>query len=768
MLPPHQAASTQASLLTIAALALGAAWLPGCRCDSAPDEPAAALSTEEQSTPGEQTELSYQSRLPLLDIAARCDLFHQGLVLDLGSDAIENARSFRLDHPDPLVHVQHQGRSYARLTSMQTRFLIWLPAAIEQVEVSAQVHGGTSERMAIYVDDQRLGATSLHEGKSEVVRIRSPQKTITAGLHELVVSISRRHGRDPGADVSWVRLGPVSSTLSDTPPSRSEVFSEMSTGGQQQPAVILRHGGLVSCPVWVPAGATFETSLGVWGTGDAVANIQVRTDGGNTTSLRQVRLEPDAEHAGWADLKLDLSSYAGRAVELQLSAERVAEGSRLGFSSPTIVGPEQKGPPHTLARQVIVLMLSGLAKRQEAPSATDNGLPVIGALARTAETFSDYRTPTTSVTATVASLLTGQQPWQHGLDGEDHVLSPTVTGLAETFQGMGGRSAFFTGVPLSFEGFGFERGFEKFSSLSPVEDRAATAPIDEAEAWLTHHQADDRPRLVFIHLRGAHPPFDIDRDAARVLPPPEYGGDLDARRAAIQLSEIRGRPRSRQRMPEEDWTRFLALQKAALLKQDARISQFLAWLARTGQSEHTLLVVMGDVSAGERPTIPFSLDADVTEDVLQTLLLMRHPDGRGAGTSSHLPFTTVDVTATIAGYLGINLPGIWAQALDLGVEARRSQAEMRLQIAYRRTHYSTRQGPYLLRGTDGRPPSLCQLPLDPGCIEDRAQTQAIATRALWTGTWLELSSALSQQSEPVERPEDERLEAALAVWGVPR
>jgi arylsulfatase A-like enzyme len=301
-----------------------------------------------------------------------------------------------------------------------------------------------------------------------------------------------------------------------------------------------------------------------------------------------------------------------------------------------------------------------------------------------------------------------------------------------------------------------------------VEDRSATAPIDEAEAWLSEHQSDDRPRLAFIHLRGGHPPFDIDRDTARTLPPAEYGGDLDARRAAIQLSEIRQRPRVRQRMPEEDWTRLFALQKAALLRQDQRISEFLAWLSQTGLDQDTLLVVMGDVAAGDRPKIPFSLRASVREETTQTLLVVGHPDGRRAGTTSRLALSTVDVSRTIAGYLGIDLPGAWPRAIDFGEESMRGQAEMREQIAYRAGEYATSLGPYLLRGEDGKRPSLCLLSLDPGCLEDRSSSQPIATRTLWTSTWLELSSRLTALPEPIKRDVDPELEAALTVWGVPR
>src|SRR5690606_25827032 len=160
----------------------------------------------------------------------RCDLHHGGLVLDLGSTAADESRSFRLIPETPFERLEHEGLRYARLTQLQTKFLVWLPEPVDDLEFSAQVYGGSSERIAAYLDDTRLGAAKIRPDRSQIVRIRARKGTIPAGRHELIVSLSRRRGADPQADLSWVRLGPPLSDPADTPPARDDVSSAMMAG----------------------------------------------------------------------------------------------------------------------------------------------------------------------------------------------------------------------------------------------------------------------------------------------------------------------------------------------------------------------------------------------------------------------------------------------------------------------------------------------------------------------------------------------------------
>ena len=115
--------------------------------------------------------------------------------------------------------------------------------------------------------------------------------------------------------------------------------------------------------------------------------------------------------------------------------------------------------------------------------------------------------------------------------------------LSEIVKEASGRTAMFTGVPSTFGAFGFGSGWDTFEMVSPVLDVAATEPMTRALKWLETELDDEHPgaRLLVVHARGSHPPWDIPRDEVQTLKPEEYSGILDARRGGIMLAALRAR-----------------------------------------------------------------------------------------------------------------------------------------------------------------------------------------------------------------------------------
>jgi hypothetical protein len=348
----------------------------------------------------------------------------------------------------------------------------------------------------------------------------------------------------------------------------------------------------------------------------------------------------------------------------------------------------------------------------------------------------------------------------------DTGLSRDVITLASTVEGQGGRSAFFTGVPLSFEPFGFDRGFGLFESVAPQEDRPATEPVTLAKKWLAKHLGHEDPVLAVLHLRGGHPPFDISTDATAELPPPEYGGNLTPRRSAIQLGEIRERNSARNRqMPDEDWTRLWALQKASLLRQNGEIAEFFDWLRRRDAYDDSLIILVGDVAAGEVPLIPFADHAPLDESYLSPPLIIKFPSAHEGGSEVFGSFAPRDLAQTLLEGLGLTWD-VDGGSIDLGSSDAARLALLRPHVAYRDTSYSMRLGEMLLRGEDGHAPKLCQPSIDPNCLTDRSDERALESRALWFELFQELTGPLSKPPAKIPVEPIERHQNALVVWGV--
>jgi len=342
--------------------------------------------------------------------------------------------------------------------------------------------------------------------------------------------------------------------------------------------------------------------------------------------------------------------------------------------------------------------------------------------------------------------------------------------LSEIVKEASGRTAMFTEVPNTFAAFGFGVGWDTFDALSPVQDVPATESMTRALKWLEQELDDEHPepRLLVIHARGSHPPWDLTREEAQQLKPEEYSGILDPRRGGIMLAALRTKKRNVHHLQEDDWIRLHALQDAALAKQDAGVEQLVTLLKKKGAWDQTLVVFAGDVSAGEPPDVPYSPQGALEESRLAVPLVIKFPGGDLSGRDVPLPVSAPDVSATILTALGIPVPDYF-EGVDLYAAAHGNVAVVTPPlVATEPGRYSTRLGRWLLRGELGKKPTLCAVDLDPACVNDVLDERPYAARALWLSTFRAESASLHAPERPKEKVPavlDPDTIAALTVWG---
>ena len=298
----------------------------------------------------------------------------------------------------------------------------------------------------------------------------------------------------------------------------------------------------------------------------------------------------------------------------------------------------------------------------------------------------------------------------------------------------------------------------------------ATEPLSHALKWLETELDDSHPgpRFLVVHARGSHPPWDLTREETQALKPDEYSGILDPRRGGIMLAALRARRRVAHHLQEEDWVRLHALQDAALAKQDSVVAQLVALLKKKGAWERTMIVFAGDVSAGEPPDSPYDPQGTLAEARLAVPLVVKFPGGDLDGRDERLPTSAADVSATILTALGIPVPES-VEGVDLYAAAHGMVPVVaNALVASAPGRYSTRLGPWLLRGELGKKPTLCAVDLDPACVNDVFDEKPYAARALWLATFRAESAALHATVRPKEKQAatlDPETVAALTVWG---
>jgi len=696
-----------------------------------------------------------------------CDVDHRGLLFDAGTDAWQGRYGWARGVPAGVTAVEHDGSTWGRFTDRKFQLSFTLTVA-STLFVSARAVSYGAKNIAVSLDEQPLGTLALARNLIKTPETPTTTLPVDAGLHTLTF---RFYGRvrdgDAFADVDWIRVGfPDDATATYSPPTlRDTVAPAAALAAVPHRSIALRAPGSVRCALRFPRGARVRTAVGLQGAGEGEAEIRVLRDGKQPDVIRTVHIE-GGEKAAWIDVDLPLAPYDGVIGALELAATRCPRGGRVLFGDPAVVLPRPTAPPPAPARAVVVVVLDGVVRAELPPwnAAPTPTLPALTDLAHNGTVFDQHRAPSTVVATSFASLVTGLPPPAHAVTDAGARLSAGLGTIAGIARDASVRTGMFTGVPYTFRAFGFGAAWEKYVEHAPSSGAAATAPIDDALAWITEtgKTAPDARVLAVVHARGGHPPWDVTAKELASAAPADYTGLIEPRSAAQKIARMR-RTRRSGSITEPDRLRIRALEQLALAGQDRALGALVAAFKTSGLWESTLLVVTGDVGSGVDEL--FADGLDLKEPALTLPLYAHFPGGLGAGRRVGEPTEMVDVARTALAALGLPPP-----RATIGRDLARLAADLDVaalapQVATLEDRYAARWGDLVLSGRYPRPPSLCDLAVDPTCAFNRRDAMPIAAGALFRGVVAQdlQTSAVAAKREPATI--DGATSAALNVWG---
>lgn len=716
---------------------------------------------------------SARDRFDIIPNLSWCEVDHAGLVLDLGSPAAEAYNGFGAEHSDDSEKVERDGQTFVRAYGRSLHYDFWLDEPRSGTSISLRLHGGEAKWLAVAIDDKRVGAIKLTAGETKVYSLPALAPDLSRGHHRLKFSFSGapRGLRPIQGEIDWVRIGARSDdATSYAAPTLSDMVGDVVLNGAPKRALVLDAPSTVRCWLRPSVDARLKVALGFWGSGKGTAEVRIVADGEEPVVLQTRRLN-GGDGASWTPLAVDLAPFAGKVIGVEFRALDGTRGGRLAFGDPTVARKTPEAVPIPPAKVAILLIESGIDRRRVPPFGPIGKLPALGELGRLATAFSGYRAPSVVVQSVAASLLTGLSPRTHRVEDPSTRIADSVKLLSEMVKEAGGRAAMFTGVPTTFAAFGFGVGWDAYDAISPVQDLPATEPLARALKWLEGELDDEHPgpRLLVIHGRGSHPPWDLTREETQLLKPEEYSGILDARRGGIMLAALRARKqKNAHHLQEDDWIHLHALQDAALAKQDSAVEDLIALLKKKGVWDQTLLAFAGDVSAGDPPEVPYDPQGALEENRLAVPLVIKFPGGDLDGRDEPLPVSAPDVSATILTALGVPVPDYF-EGVDLYAATHGSVPVVTPPLlATGAGRYSTRLGSWLLRGEIGKIPSLCAVDVDPACVNDVFDERPDAARALWLATFRAERASREASARPKEKVPavlDPDTVAALTVWG---
>lgn len=426
------------------------------------------------------------------------------------------------------------------------------------------------------------------------------------------------------------------------------------------------------------------------------------------------------------EVQFDLSPWAGQPVVLDFWA-REGEGPAASVRDIIILVPSNERPVPAAAApplppapnkrpSFLVVTLDACARRRL--GATPSPTPVLDGLVRRGISFPEATSAASYTLASVASLLTGQQPIEHGValsesSGGVSRLARTAPGLAPELAAAGWRTAAFVTNPNAASRHGFDRGFESYDELFAdpglwEEGVAGEHLAPRLSRWL--EGLGDAPFLAWVHVFEPHAPYDAPAELRREWVAP-YDGPVRGDRAwidAYRFTEVD--------VDAAGWRHLRELYAARLALADRHLGDLLAALEASGRADETVIVVTSDhgEAFGEHGLIEHG-DTVFGEELEVPLVLV--VPGRAAA-SRRGPATTADIAPTLLRLAGLTVPAPMTGSDLLGAALDPDRPLLARSAARRPMLSWTRDRWKIVVDTETRQVSLFDLTRDPFELRD--------------------------------------------------
>jgi arylsulfatase A-like enzyme len=391
---------------------------------------------------------------------------------------------------------------------------------------------------------------------------------------------------------------------------------------------------VVSAPFDVPAEARLDVAIGVEETAPSTEatpiEFRVVAESAEGTSVLDRRTyDPRAEDRRWRDVRIDLSSVAGRTVRLRLSTVAL-DAAPPGGSLPVWADPVVSAPKAGAPLNVVVVSLDTLrAKSVSAYGAARRTTPALDEVVGGAGTIFDAAY--TSVPHTLwghLAVFTGR--YLRNLNGTSPLrdLPPDIPTLTERLRAAGYTTAAITEDGFIIPRIGFRRGFSEYRENTSPDMRLplgqSAKTFREGVAWLARHR--DQPVFLFLHTYEVHEPY---------LPPPPYDTAFEPGAGPETVPAV-------ELLRYEQEARHL----------DDELRGLVESIDALGLATRTLLVVLADHGEEFMEHGQTRHSWQLYEESIHVPLMMRLPGIVPVGLRIATPVSLVDVAPTILDVVG--------------------------------------------------------------------------------------------------------------------
>ncbi len=577
----------------------------------------------------------------------KCTIDRAGRVIDLGEEGAPET-------------VEKEGAHWWRVPTKSARisFNVSFAEAKSTIDlIDLRYAQATAKRLEVRLNGKRVGMFELKE-KSARVSATVRDAVLRPGKNEIEFHLG---GVPKGSDAThllldWLRLGRGGESATSEVPTRASVVRPIGIEGTTRSSLVLSAPTTIRCTGLAPSQANLSFELGTTGKGEGTLTTTLLRDRSEPIELGRVRSQADK----WIHTSYSIPAGATLgAIEFTVVPASPQKPVYFAIGEPRIELRGTTAMEKPAIDRVIVAYLGSTSASFFAEQAKD---PRVRALIDSMglEThFEDHRTTGTYAHASVASLLTSHTGFELSFSDTETRLPDSITMLSQALRDGGIATSMVSSLPLLSASFGFDRGWDHFFNAPAATPNADL--VADAFGWL--EKQEKRRAFLLLHLRGAHPPWDLSSDALKTLAPPDYVGPVDPKRAGELLSRARRVPPT-VRLTDADRIRVSAFAERALLDQLTLLASRIKTLRENPLWARTLLVLTSDLGSNMDASIPFEEGGSIVDDVLRVPLRI-HVPGRSEKTSGEsFPTYDKDLGSTLVRAFGL-APPIGFGGLDL-------------------------------------------------------------------------------------------------------
>ncbi len=419
--------------------------------------------------------------------------------------------------------------------------------------------------------------------------------------------------------------------------------------------------GRVCYRLRIPKAGRLDFGLGVLRDNIPVTfRVKSRADGSADTVLLE---EKYAKTAEWGQRSVNLSTLAGKTVDLTLEAESERPGTVALWAAPTVSGIRSTGRPN-----IILYIIDGAAAEQMSVYGYNRRTtPHLERLAAEGVVFERAYSNSSWTKISVPSFMTSLHSSVLGpyKTPSDRIPAKAVT-MAEHLHEAGYQTAVFVSNPHCGTMSGLERGVDVLREAG-VKPNSKSSEELHSDFWKWRGEYPGSPYWVHIQTTDVHQPWTQSAPFAGLFADPElqktYAEWLK------KLGETEGLFSDRFQKAGIDPAGFYSLARnlydETMAHQDDQIGRLVERLKAEGERDNTLLIVTADHSsaaAGLMPVDPMTLvspDAALLGSHVSHIPMIFVWPGRIApGQRFTEPVSLIDLFPTITDLAGLPGPAL--------------------------------------------------------------------------------------------------------------